>query len=398
MLQRFNTEKLNAMCKRLDLHYIDTQKLPNYIIAITDRHETIFSHVSGYADIASKTKATMNHSYRTYSMTKPITSIAIMQLYERGLIRLTDPLHKFFPQFKDMSVYVSGPSSAMQTTPARDPILIKHLLTHTSGITYGFNQTHPVELFYHKNNLDYVQNFQRDQWVSDLAQAPLLFNPGDKFSYGLSTDLLAFIVEKITGKTFDVYIRDEILLPLGMTHTTFKYDGNPDLFTSCYEYTKNESLHLQDPFNNSTFHREPRSYSGGGGLISTSSDYQRFIRMLLNDGELNGRRVIGPKTLDYMRQNHLPNNSSIPELTTGSHSEVTYQGTGFGLGFAYRFNPVASGVVGSVGEYGWGGMASTAFWVDTQEDFGVLFLSQLIPASTYDVRTDLRQMIYGSLT
>jgi len=397
MQVKFDHQKLNALCKHLDTHYIDAQRLPNYTLSITDRYESLFSHVSGYADIASKTKATMHHSYRIYSMTKPITSVAIMQLYERGLIRLTDPLSHFFPEFQDMSVYLGGPSSAMQTEPARHPITIKHLLTHTSGLTYGFNQTHPVELFYHTHNLDYVQHFQRDQWISDLARAPLLFNPGEKFSYGVSTDVLAFVIEKITDMPFDQYIQKHILSPLGMTHTTFKYDGSPDLFTSCYEYTKGDSLRLQDAYNDSTFSRTPRSFSGGGGLISTSGDYQLFVRMLLNDGSLNGTKILGSRTARYMRRNHLPNNLSIPELTTGSHSEDSYLGTGYGLGFSCRFDTTASGVIGSEGEFGWGGLASTAFWVDPVEEFAVVFMSQLIPASIYEVRSDLRQMIYAAL-
>ncbi|RMA82085.1 serine hydrolase domain-containing protein [Umboniibacter marinipuniceus] len=395
MLGRFDEEKLAAMVKQLEYKYLAANKLPNLQIAITTPQETIYSHVSGFADIATKTPITTDHSYRIYSMTKPITCMALMMLVERGLIQLSDPVADYLPELASLKVYEGGTLGDFSTRPIKAPLTIHQLLTHTSGLTYGFNQGNPIEQFYVQNELDHVWRNPKEQWLASLAEAPLLFEPGSAWNYGLSTDVIGFVVEAVSGETLGEFMQREIFQPLGMSHTGFQYTGPTGRMTSCYQYTDEDPLKLFDHYDNSLFSQTPRAHSGGGGLVSTSADYLKFMRMLLNNGRHESFQIIAPKTLEYMRLNHLPNGASIADMSIGSFSEVRYQGTGYGLGFSSLFDVTASGVVGSEGEYGWGGMASTNFWIDPEEQFGVLLLTQLIPSSTYNIRSDLRSMIYG---
>jgi len=396
-MTKFAHSKLIKTCQQLDKKYLDTGSYAGYSLAVATPEETIFTHCSGLSDVSSGQALTNEHHFRIYSMTKPIVALALMQLYEQGLIGLSTRLDSIFPQFSSPSVCVAGIGDTSSLAPATQPILIRHLLTHTSGLTYGFNQSTPLEHLYHTHKLDYVPHFSKDEWLTAISQVPLAFTPGERFSYGVSMDVIGFVIEEITGQDLETYLHENIFAPLGMTNTTFQYKGPAEYMTSCYEKANDEPLKLQDPHDQSMFSQQPRSFSGGSGLISTQSDYLKFITCLLNNGKANGKQIIGRKTLEFMRTNHLPNNADIPSLSTGTHSEVPYHGTGFGLGFAVKLKGVESGVIASEGEYCWGGMASTFFWVDPQENFGVLFLTQLIPSSSYDVRSDLRQMIYGAL-
>jgi len=396
-MTKFAHSKLIRACELLNKKYLEPGRYAGYSLAVITPEGVEFKQSNGYADVDSKQALTEDHHFRIYSMTKPIVAIALMQLYEQGLISLNTPLETIFPQFSEQKICAAGIGDTSKLEPARQPILIKHLLTHTSGLTYGFNQTTPLEHFYHTHKLDYVPHFTKEEWITAIAQAPLAFNPGERFCYGVSMDVIGFVIEQITGQSLEGYLQENIFEPLGMTSTSFQYEGPIEFITSCYEATANEALKLQDDHRQSMFSQQPRSFSGGSGLISTQGDYLKFIGCLLNEGKVNGKQIIGRKTLEFMRTNHLPNNADIPSLSTGTHSEVPYHGTGFGLGFAVKLDGVESGVIASQGEYCWGGMASTFFWVDPVEDFGVVFLTQLIPSSSYDVRSDLRQMIYGAL-
>ncbi|WP_298633428.1 serine hydrolase domain-containing protein [uncultured Umboniibacter sp.] len=396
MLGRFNEDKLAAMVRQLEHNYLAGNKLPNLQVAITTPSETIYSHAAGFADIDTQTPITTQHSYRIYSMTKPITCMALMMLVERGLIQLTDAVADYLPELSSLKVYESGTLGDFVTRPIENPLTIHQLLTHTSGLTYGFNQANPIEHFYVQHELDHVWRNTKEQWLANLAEAPLLFEPGTAWNYGLSTDVIGFVVEAVSGCSLGEFMQREIFQPLGMLQTGFQYTGTAERMTSCYQCTEENSLKLFDRYDNSLFSQTPRAHSGGGGLVSTSADYLKFMRLLLNHGRHENQQIIAPKTLEYMRLNHLPNGASIADMSMGSFSEVRYQGTGYGLGFSNLFDVTAAGVVGSEGEYGWGGMASTNFWIDPEEQFGVLLLTQLIPSSTYNIRSELRSMIYGA--
>jgi len=396
MNANFDIPSLKRMMHTLDQRYVKAGLLPHISVSITGKNGILFSERMGFADIESGTEITAGHHYRIYSMTKPLTCLALMQLYERGLVNLNAPVSEFFPEFSQMSIYQSGEGATIKTTPATTAITLHHLLTHMSGLTYGFNESNPVENLYHQQKVDFVSHLTRDQWIKAISAMPLLFEPGTAWNYGVSTDVIGFVVEVVSGLSLETYFRQEILDPLGMTETRFQYRGDPAQMTSCY-VTQNGQRTRHDAFDNSEFSKLNPSASGGSGLVSTEHDYLQFMRMLLNQGELNGQRIIGRKTLHFMHQNHLPNGQGMVEHSRGGFTEVRHRGFGYGLGFSHRYDVAASGVNGSHGEFGWGGMAGTNFWIDPIEQFGVLFLTQLLPSSAYDIRSDLRAMIYGAL-
>lgn len=392
----FNKHALNAMMDQLKARYLDTGVLPNLGVAITDTEETVFEAHAGFADLDLNIPISPQHHYRIYSMTKPITCLALMQLYERGLVNLNTPVKEYFPALGNLQVYRSGTGQSIETSPAASDITLHQLLTHSSGLTYGFNQSHPVEALYHDRHIDYVHRFPREAWIQELASMPLMFDPGTAWNYGVSTDVIGFVVEVITGKSLGEYFKDEIFDPIGMNETTFQYTGAPERMTSCY-LTQNGKTSVHDAFDQSDFSKVWPSCSGGSGLISTHRDYLRFMKMLLAKGLFDGNQIIGRKTLELMHQNHLPNGLGMVEHSVGGFTENRHRGVGYGLGFSHRYDVAVSGVNGSIGEYGWGGMAGTNFWIDPKEQFGVLFTTQMLPSSAYDIRSDLRAMIYGAL-
>lgn len=384
------------MMDQLKARYLDTGVLPNLGVAITNTEETVFEAHDGFADLDQNIPISPQHHYRIYSMTKPITCLALMQLYERGLVNLNTPVKEYFPALGNLQVYRSGVGQSIETSPAASDITLHQLLTHSSGLTYGFNQSHPVEALYHDRHIDYVHRFPREAWIQELASMPLMFDPGTAWNYGVSTDVIGFVVEVITGKSLGEYFKDEIFDPIGMHETSFRYTGAPERMTSCY-LTQNGKTSVHDAFDQSEFSKSWPSCSGGSGLISTHRDYLRFMKMLLAKGLFDGNQIIGRKTLELMHQNHLPNGLGMVEHSVGGFTENRHRGVGYGLGFSHRYDVAISGVNGSIGEYGWGGMAGTNFWIDPKEQFGVLFTTQMLPSSAYDIRSDLRAMIYGAL-
>jgi CubicO group peptidase (beta-lactamase class C family) len=380
-------------------------RLPGWLLTIR-RHGRL-AHVArcGSRDLEAGLPVTDDTVWRIYSMTKPVTSVAAMILYEEGRLALTDPVSDFIPAFKDVRVYAGGSDLRQVTVPVTEPVRVWHLLTHTAGLTYGFHRVHPVDALYRAAGFE---------WGSppgtDLSRAcelwagfPLLFQPGTEWNYSVATDVLGRVVEVASGQRLDDFFGDHILRPLGMTDTAFwAGEAARRRLAALYSPGPEGRATRLDALGKAAL-REPLMLSGGGGLVSTAADYDRFTQMLLHRpgspaGELDGVRLLSPRTVGYMARNHLPGGLDLEAFGRPLFAEAPFRGVGFGLGFAVLLDPVPGKVTGTAGEISWGGAASTAFWVDREADLTVSFFTQLLPSSTYPIRPQLRQLIYQALT
>lgn len=392
--------------------YIDGGRFPGTRTLVYRRGAIAHSGVQGYADLERKVPVKDDTIFRIYSMTKPITSVAFMMLVEEGRVALDEPVHKYIPQWKDLRVFVAGVAPGFLTRPVSRPMQIVDLLRHTSGLTYGFQQRGNVDAAYREKKIGEVEKAGTMQsMIDDLAQIPLEFSPGEAWNYSVSTDVLGYLIEKISGKPFQQFLKERIFDPLGMVDTDFFvpkdkahrfaacYNASPGGFASITSPgTGGAALYLQDDPTTSSFLEPPSFISGGGGLCSTAADYLAFCRMLLNRGELGGTRFIGPKTLALMTTNHLPGNKDLTQLSRSLFSEATYAGVGFGLGFSVTMDPAQTLLPGSPGEYAWGGAATTSFWIDPAEDLVAIFMTQVLPSNAYPVRRELRSLVYSAIT
>jgi CubicO group peptidase (beta-lactamase class C family) len=387
--------------RRLDAHfapYVDDGRLPGWLLLVSRRGE--IAHLSAYGarDIASGAPVQTDTLFRIYSMSKPITSVAAMMLYEEGAFELTDPVSRFIPSFADMRVYERGTAAEPVTRPAAQPMLMWHLLTHTSGMVYGFQQAGVVDEIYRDAGFDRgtPRGLDLAAAVDRLAGLPLLFEPGTQWNYSVATDVLGRVIEVLSGQPLDRFLAERIFEPLGMTDTGFSADaGESDRMASLYIPDANKRAVPLDT--RGAEYRAPRFLSGGGGLISTAGDYHRFTQMLLRGGELDGVRLLGPRTLAYMTRNHLPGGADLDEFGRPVFAEVSYGGMGFGLGFSVVQDPAKTRTLVSEGEFSWGGAASTVFWVDPVEQVTCVFLTQLLPSSTHPIRSQLRQLVGQAL-
>ena len=330
-------------------------------------------------------------------MSKPLTSVAIMQLYEEGRFQLDDPITRFLPCFKNMGVFVGGMRGKLDTVPAERDITFRDLLSHTSGLTYGFMEATPVDAQYRDRGVDFQTSDKTLGEVVEIAASiPLLAQPGAEWNYSISTDVLGHLVAVISGKPFDQYLRERVTGPLGMIDTDFHVPADKlSRFAANYTRAGDDRLMLIDDPTKSIFGSPRKICSGGGGLVSTATDYMRFCRMMLNKGELDGVRLLGRKTVELMTTNHL--RGDMADMGQPRFSESSYYGIGFGLGFSVMLDPAKAQILGSPGEYAWGGAASTAFWVDPTEDMAVILLTQLMPSSTYPIRRELRVLTYQAV-
>ena len=377
--------------------YMDAGKLAGASVLVARAGEIAWVAAAGYADIEQRRRFETGHLLRFYSMTKPVTSVAAMMLYERGLFQLDDPVARFIPALGDMQVHVSGEGDDMRCEPARRPVTIHQLLTHSAGFTYGLDNDHPVSRLYRERRTDfYPTDGALDEVVSRLACLPLVHHPGERWNYGVATDVLGCLVEVVSGERFDSFFAEHILGPLGMNDTAFQVPpGKRERLARLYGPSNSGGLILLEPPEVSPYFDKVTTFAGGAGLISTLGDYFRFTEMLRRGGELDGVRLLGRKTVQYMTRNHLP--GDLAEMGQETFNETTYAGIGFGLGFAVVQDPARAEVLTSVGEYHWGGAASTAFWIDPAEDLTVIFLTQLLPSSTWPLRRELRALVYSAL-
>jgi CubicO group peptidase (beta-lactamase class C family) len=375
---------------------VDDKKLPGVSVAVLRRGGLAYFSATGFADIARAVPWTRETLLRIYSMTKPLTSTAIMMLYEEGRFQLDDPIARFLPAFANMRVFVAGSRAKPETVPAERGITFRDLLTHTSGLTYAFMDATAVDAMYRDAGLDFqTSELSLAELVDKAAALPLLAQPGAEWNYSIATDVLGRLVEVISAQPFDSFLRERVFAPLGMRDTGFRV-ANEMLprFAALYTRGPDGTPTLIDDVPTSIF-RKPRLPSGGGGLVSTLDDYLRFCRFLLNKGELDGVRLLGRKTVELMTANHLP--GDLAAMGQARFSESPYTGIGFGLGFSVMLDPARAQILGTPGEYAWGGAASTAFWIDPAEDMAVLMMTQLLPSSAYPIRRELRVLTYQAV-
>ena len=395
----FDSQRLARVAALVD-RYVAEGKLAGAQVQVAHRGEVALRHTVGRADVASDRPLGDDAIYRIYSMTKPITSIALMQLYEQGRVLLEDPVSAYIPEFAEMQVFTGGTPTAPKVRPAQTVMTVKDVLTHASGLTYGFFFQNNLDAMYREDGLGNFElpDYTLEEGMRLLAAKPLAFDPGTAWNYSMSTDVCGRLVEVISGMGLDEYFAEHITGPLGMADTAFHVPADKKhRFTSNYALTPDEPLLIVDSFDASPYLSPPVFLSGGGGLVGTVDDYQRFVDMLLNGGELDGRRIIGRKTLEYMTINHLPEGKTLNELGQSLFSEAVMEGMGFGLGFSTLVDPARNGAVSSGGEFAWGGAASTAFWVDPAEEITCVFMTQLMPSSSYPLRRELKATVYQAL-
>jgi CubicO group peptidase (beta-lactamase class C family) len=385
-----------ARLARIDSHfarYVDDGRLAGWSVAVSRRGELAHVAHHGLRDLAGGLPVDDDTIWRIYSMTKPVTSVAALMLWEEGLLELTDPVSRYLPSFADQRVYTGGSAANPGTVPATEPVRLWHLLTHTAGLTYGFHHAHPVDEMYRAKGHEFSPPRGQDLAAAcDVwASLPLLFQPGTEWNYGVNTDVLGRVVEVVSGQTLAEFFRDRIFTPLGMHDTGFQVHDTANLAT-LYVPRPGGGL-VESKRMGAAITEEPVCLSGGGGLASTLYDYHRFTQMLRGGGELDGVRLLGPRTLAYATRNHLPGGRDLEEIGRPIFAESPYKGTGFGLGFSVVVDPAAGKQLQGLGEYGWGGLASTAFYLDPVEDVTVVFMTQLMPSSTHPIRPQLRVLV-----
>jgi len=396
--------RLERITSFLETNYIAPGKITGCQLTIARHGHVAYARNFGLMDKARGAPTADDTIYRIYSMSKPITSVALMTLFEQGRFQLSDPVSRFVPAWRDQRVWVSGQGETMTTEPTRRPITMAHLLSHTAGLTYGgtlpgVGAQHPVDAIYREKR---IRTFDSTDGMSDflakVASAPLAYHPGERWMYSLATDVCGALVEAISGQTFEDYLREIIFEPLGMTDTAFSVpQAKLSRFSANYARTPDKSLKLVDDPQTSNYLRADLFQSGGGGLVGTSSDYLRFCEMLRRGGALDGARVLSPRTLDLMRLNQLPGGRHLSDVAIHGFTETAHDGVAFGLGFASTADQAVAGSP-SVGEMYWGGAASTIFWVDPNEDLCVVFMTQLMPSSIFNFRGQLKNLVYAAIT
>jgi CubicO group peptidase (beta-lactamase class C family) len=387
----FLPDRLERINAHIQSKYLDSGKLPFASLLIGRGDEIAHRWTSGVGEDAI---------FRIASMTKPITSIAFMQLVEQGKVALSDPVAKYIPEFAKLGVFVSGGGKQpFVTRPPVAPMRIIDLLRHTSGFTYSFQERSPVDAAYRKTDVENWLKFNSDSFIAELAKIPLEFDPGTSWNYSVSTDVLGVIVERISGLSLAAYFQANIFDPLGMADTAFMVPGDKaSRIPPCYSWHPTEKMApLDKPGADSLWTKGFTIDSGGGGLCSTVADYHRFTRMLVNGGALDGAQIISPKTLELMTANHLPGGKDLTQMSKSLFSEAENAGAGFGLGFGVTIDSAATMIPCSTGEFYWGGMYSTAFFVDPVEHIIMIFMTQLAPSSAYPVRREIKTMLYAAL-
>ena len=385
---------------RIDGHfarYVETGRLAGWTAVVTRRGRVVHLTHHGLADVEAGRPVGDDTLWRIYSMTKPVTSVAALMLYERGLLALTDPVARYLPEFADLRVYRGGAAANPATTPAAEPVRVWHLLTHTAGLTYGFHHAHPVDEAYRSRGFEFGVPAGMDLAAACAAwaQLPLVHQPGAEWNYSVATDVLGRVVEVASGQSLDAFLDEHVLGPLGMGDTAF-HTTDADRLAALYVPKPGGGIARHDRMGGAAL-REPTFLSGGGGLVSSAADYHRFTQMLARGGELDGQRLLGPRTVAYATRNHLPGGADLQQVGRPIFAESDFRGVGFGLGFSVVVDPAAGKSLASPGEYAWGGLASTAFYVDPVEEITAMFFTQLMPSSTYPIRPQLRTLVTQAL-
>jgi CubicO group peptidase (beta-lactamase class C family) len=396
----FSEDRLGRIAPFLARTYIDSGRLPNaQLVVARDGQPVHYTRLGTMGD--DRRELRDDALFRIASMTKPVTSVAFMQLVEQCKVALEEPVTKVFPEFADLRTYAGGGGS-IPFAPGKPahPMRFVDLLTHMSGLTYGLQNRNNIDAVYREHNFDFARDhLDSDEFIAKLAKLPLEFAPGEGWNYSVSTDVLGVAVERISGMRLGDYFEKHIFAPLGMTDTGFGVaEGQGERLVDAYAYRPGQAPQMINAGATSKLNQQGTFDSGGGGLIGTIADYHRFATMLLNGGELDGARILSPKTVRLMRTNHLPNDADLTEMSSSLFSEANNAGTGFGLGFAMVIDPAKTLMPSSPGEFYWGGAYSTAFFVDPVERITMVFMTQVYPSSAYPIRRQLKTLIYSALT
>jgi CubicO group peptidase (beta-lactamase class C family) len=384
--------RLDMLAAFFQKKYVVSGKLPHIQLLVSRDEQPVL--VTGMGRARATGEALGDDAlFRIASMTKPVTSVAFLMLMEAGAVSLTDPVAKVIPEFRDLKVGVAG------RRRMKRPMLMIDLLRHTSGLTYGLQRQTAIDAVYRNLGLDeFQQNRSSNGFIAALAGLPLEFSPGDKWNYSLSTDVLGVVVERLSGLGLERYFRERIFNPLGMPDSFFQVpDDRIDRLTDAWQLGEDKRLTLADRGARSSWRRRLRFCSGGGGLVSSTADYHRFARMLLRGGELDGVRLLKAETVATMCANHLPGGGDLTSLSTSMFSEASNAGTGFGLGVAVTLDPSLGIRGGSIGEFYWGGIFSTFFFVDPVERLIAIFMTQHLPSTVYPIRPEFRRRIQAAL-
>jgi CubicO group peptidase (beta-lactamase class C family) len=405
-----SSTRLAKLDEVMTRRYVDGGLLPGLLTMVYRRGRVAHIGMSGHMDIERGKPMTEDALFRIYSMTKPITSVALMMLVEEGALGLDDAVATHIPSWKNLGVYQSGMPTLLAdqpptfiTTPPERPMKVVDLVTHTSGLTYGFMMRTAVDAAYRKlkvNAFDTPGGL--DTFIEQLSALPLEFSPGTRWNYSVSIDVMGYLVQKLSGLSFAEFLRTRLFEPLGMKDTAFFVpEDKIERFTSCYQPGPgNKGLKLQDDAVKTTYAKPPSLESGGGGLVSTAHDYMRFCQMMLGGGTLDGVQILSPKTVALFSKNFLPGNQDLTEMATpGAFSESGYGGVGFSIGCGVNVDVAKTRLPGTEGEFHWGGAASTAFWIDPKEDLAVVFMTQVMGSDArLTLRRDLRTLVYSAMT
>ena len=391
-----------ARLARIDSHfkkYVDDGRLPGWQLAVARDGEIAHVAKYGHMDIESKRPLQDDTIYRIASMTKPICGVAAMILWEEGLFELKDFVYRFIPSFRDQKVFRSGSTTNPRLDHINEPMEMWHLFTHTAGLTYGFMHAHPVDTMYRNAGFEWgVPDKDLAGICDDLAALPLLFQPGAEWNYSMSIDVLGRVVEVLSGMKLGEFMKKRIFDPLGMTDTAFHCpEDKTDRLATAYTMNPADRKALRMPGPPLSSANDPKAHMGGGGLVSTMSDYMKFALMLRGGGELNGVRILSPRTVEYMATNHLPDGADLSAFGRPLFSETAFDGVGFGLSMSVTIDPAKAKVPGSVGDFGWGGAYSTIFTVDPVEDLVYMLMTQLLPSSAHPIRPQFKQLVHQAL-
>ena len=387
----FVSDRLARIPEFIQTNYLDNGKLPFASVLVGRGDDIALQWSSGVTEDAI---------FRIASMTKPITSVAFMQLVEQGKVALTDPVAKYIPEFAQLGVFVAGGGNVpFVSRPPKTPLRVVDLLRHTAGFTYSFQERSNIDAAYRKTDVESWTKSTSQSFIDTLAQIPLEFDPGTQWNYSVSTDVLGILVERISGLSLPEYFQTHIFAPLGMTDTFFRVPADKAArIPEGFAFDPEKKMKLFDKAGAESLWTKGWSFnSGGGGLASSVADYHRFCRMLLNGGALDGVQVLSPKTIELMTANHIPGGQDLTQMSKSLFSEAEMAGIGFGLGFATTIDSAATLTPCSNGDFYWGGMYSTAFFVDPVEDIIMIFMTQLMPSSTYAIRREIKTMIYSAL-
>ncbi|WP_397590665.1 serine hydrolase domain-containing protein [Sphingorhabdus sp.] len=387
----FVSDRLARIPAFIQANYLDNGKLPFASVLVGRGDDIALQWSSGVAEDAI---------FRIASMTKPITSVAFMQLVEQGLVALTDPVTKYIPEFAQLGVFVGGGGNVpFMTRAPKTQMRVIDLLRHTAGFTYSFQEQGNIDAAYRKTDVESWTKNTSQSVIDTLAQIPLEFDPGTQWNYSVATDIVGILVERISGLSLPEYFQTHIFTPLGMTDSFFQVPaGKAARIPEGFAFDPETKMKLIDKAGADSMWTKGWSFnSGGGGLASSVADYYRFCRMLLNGGALDGAQILSPKTIELMTANHIPGGQDLTQMSKSLFSEAEMAGIGFGLGFATTIDSAATLTPCSTGDFYWGGMYSTAFFVDPVEDIIMIFMTQLLPSTTYPVRREIKTMIYSAL-